>query len=294
MRDRQDSRAQPDLAGSATASSGSPYASPLANRYTTLDLSVLDEEERRRFLGGAGGDLPPGASDAALAWELLYRLEPALYDRLVSAEALHPAILDWLPRQLDRVLEVGAGSGRLTLQLAGRCRELVAVEPAAPMRRLLEHKLEDRGRQERVRVVRGFFDSIPVGDDWADLVVACSSLTPDPAHGGDPGLREMERCCRPGGRIVVIWPNHLDWLASRGYAYRSFPGRMHMRFDSLEDAVALAEIFYPHAAADIRRLGNRDVPYEVLGIQPPRDVAYKDKACTGSRSHRPSTARQQT
>ena len=48
-----------------------------------------------------GGSFPEGTAirklDLALAWELLYRLEPELYDRLVSAERLHPDVLGWLP-----------------------------------------------------------------------------------------------------------------------------------------------------------------------------------------------------
>ena len=45
----------------------------------------------------------------SLAWELLYRLEPGLYERLANAERLHPDIMDWLPRCADRIVEVGAG-----------------------------------------------------------------------------------------------------------------------------------------------------------------------------------------
>ena len=67
-----------------------------------------------------------------LAWELLYRLEPELYDRLARAERIHPGVLGWLPQGIDRIVEVGAGTGRLTLELLGRAREIVAIEPAAP------------------------------------------------------------------------------------------------------------------------------------------------------------------
>ena len=245
--------------------------SSLSGRYTDADLAVFDEEERRRFLA-------PGAlSESGLAWELLYRLEPELYDRLIGAEALHPGILDWLPQRPGRVLEVAAGTGRLTLHLARRCSELIAVEPAAALRALLERKLRAAGCAERVRVVRGFFDALPVDEGWADLVVACSALTPQPAHGGDEGLTEMERCAAPGGRVVIVWPADVRWLARRGYRHRTFPGEMHMAFPSLDDALALAEIFYPDAVPEIRRRGEVDVPYDVLGMKPPRDLAYRVK-----------------
>jgi hypothetical protein len=88
----------------------------------------------------------------------------------------------------------------------------------------------------------------------------------------------MERVCRPGGSVVIVWPNHLDWLASRGYQYASFEGEMFVEFASHDEAAELAEIFYPSAAAEVSRLGERRVPYELLGINPPRDLAFKEIA----------------
>jgi hypothetical protein len=41
------------------------------------------------------------------------------------------------------------------------------------------------------------------------------------------------------------------------------------------EAVELAGIFYPQAADEIRRRGSRMVPFEVIGINPPRDLAFK-------------------
>jgi SAM-dependent methyltransferase len=233
---------------------------------------VFTREEARRFVPRGDGD---PRHDVVLAWELLYRLEPELYDRLASAERLHPGVVGWLPRDVDRIAEVGAGTGRLTMELIEHGQHVVAVEPALPMRRILRRKLAEAGHGDRVRVVRGFFDQLPLPDDSAGLVVACSAFTPSPGHGGEAGLAEMERVCRPGGWVVIIWPNHLGWLAARGYRHVSFPGPMSVEFGSCDEAVELAEIFYPKAAAEVRRRGRRNVPFEVLGINPPRDLACK-------------------
>ncbi len=244
----------------------------LRRRYTAADLGVFTPEEARRFVPRGNGD---PRSDVALAWELLYRLEPELYDRLASAERLHPGVVDWLPCDVPRIAEVGAGTGRLTMELIGRGQQVVAVEPALPLRQILIRKLAAAGHGDRARVVHGFFDQLPLPGDSADLVVACSAFTPSAGHGGEAGLAEMERVCRPGGCVAIIWPNHLSWLAARGYQHVSFPGPMSVEFGSYADAVELAEIFYPKGADSVRRRGERRVPFEVLGINPPRDLAFK-------------------
>jgi len=242
------------------------------SRYTTADLRVFTSEEASRFNPQGDGD---PRNDVVLAWELLYRLEPELYDRLARVERLHPGVADWLPRDVNRIAEVGAGTGRLTMELAERGRHVVAVEPALPLRRILRRKLAAAGYGDRVRVIHGFFDQLPLPADFADLVVACSAFTPSPGHGGEAGLAEMERVCGPGGCVAIIWPNHLGWLTARGYRHVSFPGPMSVEFGSHEEAVELAEIFYPKAAGEIRRHGWRKVPFEVLGINPPHDLAFK-------------------
>lgn len=244
----------------------------MRTRYTIADLDVLSEEEARRFVRGEGGD---PRTDIPLAWELLYRREPELYDRLVTAERLHPAVVRWLPEGVDRIVEVAAGTGRLTLELVHRAREVVAIEPAAQFREILSHKLRRADHGDRARVTGGFFDDLPLPSDSADVVVVCSAFTPEPRHGGDAGLAELERVCRPDGCVVIVWPHNVGWLAARGYRYVSFAGDMFVEFASREEAAELTEIFYPTAAAEVRRSGRRRVPFRALGIDPPRDLAFK-------------------
>ncbi len=253
---------------------------PLLERYSREDLAAISADDRRHLLIDSSVD---AQRDPGLAWELLYRLEPELYDRLVVAERLHSNILRWLPSHVERIVEVGAGSGRLTLELVSRCHELTAIEPAAPLREILARKLERHGaigaasghQPAQVRVIGGFLDALPVADRSAELVVACSVLTPEQSHGGNRGLAEMERVCAAQGMVVIVWPNHPEWLSAHGYRYLSFAGAMSMEFASLDEAIELARIFYPRAIDEIRRRGDRRVPYELLGVNPPRDLAYK-------------------
>ncbi len=77
----------------------------LRSRYTAADLVVLTRGEMRRFAPDEGAD---PQTDITLAWELLYRLEPELYERMARAERLHPGVIEWLPHHADRIVEVGA------------------------------------------------------------------------------------------------------------------------------------------------------------------------------------------
>lgn len=257
----------------------------LIRHFRPDDLSVFTKEEAARFLAGIDPealcrlhDDPDawGEVGQAVAWELLYRLEPELYERLTAGENLHPAILDWLPDRIRTAVEVGAGAGRLTIRLAPRCRELVAVEPASPLAARLESNLARMGLSS-VRVVKGFFDSIPLPDDWAELVIACSAFTTEPAHGGESGLAEMERVCADEGVIVIVWPGDTGWMTEHGFETLTFPGDLAHKFQSLEEAVEMAYLFYPEAVPEILRRGAEEVPYEVLGIPAPRTLSWKKK-----------------
>jgi hypothetical protein len=74
---------------------------------------------------------------------------------------------------------------------------------------------------------------------------------------------------------VIVWPNEVRWLRAHGYRYVRFDGEMFVEFASHAEAAEVVEIFYPSAIAEVRRRRWRRVPYDVLGNNPPRDLAFK-------------------
>ncbi len=102
----------------------------------------------------------------------------------------HPALLSALrPLTGRRVLDVGAGDGRLARALRGAGAHVVAVDPDPDMAGLTVGLPE-----------------LPFEDGAFDLVVAAFVVN----HLDDPraGVAEMARVTAPGGRVVAtIWPS---------------------------------------------------------------------------------------
>lgn len=106
-------------------------------------------------------------------------------------------------------------------------------------------------------------------------------LYSEPEQGGEAGLAELKRVTKAGGKIVIIWPRKEDyhWLVERGFQYVSLPlqREMYVHFRSLESALRCARIFYARNKAVLRYLlkkQNPEVPFSVLGLNPPRDYCW--------------------
>jgi SAM-dependent methyltransferase len=102
-----------------------------------------------------------------------------------------------------RVVDVGAGTGKLTRQLVAAGLDVVAVEPSGQMLDELRRVL--RG----VEAHEASAESIPLPDGAADAVVCAQSF-----HWFDAerALPELARVLRSGGTLGLIW-NVLDAAA---------------------------------------------------------------------------------
>ena len=112
---------------------------------------------------------------------------PEAVDRLISELAVGPR---------SRVLDLAAGTGKLTRQLVGTGAELVAVEPIAEMRAKLQAVLPD------VEAIDGTAEAIPLPNHSVDAVVVGQAF-----HWFD-GVRtvsEIRRVLRPEGALGLIW-----------------------------------------------------------------------------------------
>jgi len=219
-----------------------------------------------------------------LFWELTYWKMPNLYEELTEGEQLHPGIFQQLAQDVrgKLVLDVGAGSGRATIEcLRYGARLVYAVEPSPGLLHILEQKVVSQHVHGRIVLCQGRFDQVPLKDDSVDLSLSCSAFTSEPEQGGEAGLAELKRVTKAGGKIVIIWPRKEDyhWLVERGFQYVSLPlqREMYVHFRSLESALRCARIFYARNNAVLRYLlkkQNPEVPFSVLGLNPPRDYCW--------------------
>jgi len=224
-----------------------------------------------------------------LFWELTYWKTPDLYDELTEGEQLHPGIFQQLePDLCDKlVLDAGAGCGRASFECVHHgARMVYAVEPSPGLLHILERKLASQVSASgldtgRVIPLSGCFDHLPLQDHSVDLALSCSAFTAAPEQGGEPGLAELKRVTRPGGKIVLIWPRIQDyyWLGTHGFTYVALPlqQEMYVHFRSLESALKCVHRFYAHNEAVVRYILTQrspEIPFSVLGINPPCDYCW--------------------
>jgi ubiquinone/menaquinone biosynthesis C-methylase UbiE len=102
----------------------------------------------------------------------------------------------------EHVLDVGAGTGLLTLPAAARAARVTAVDISPAMCARLSRVLAERG-VGNVAVVVGDATRLPLPDASVDLAVSnyCLHHLDDP--GKERALGELARVLRAGGRLVI-------------------------------------------------------------------------------------------
>ena len=109
-----------------------------------------------------------------------------------------------------RVIDLGAGTGKLTRLLVPTGADVVAVEPVAGMRVQLAAALPG------VEVLDGTAEALPLPDHAADAVTVAQAF-----HWFDPpvALSQIRRVLQPGGHLFLIWnmrDRSHDWVRDFG------------------------------------------------------------------------------
>jgi SAM-dependent methyltransferase len=111
----------------------------------------------------------------------------------------------WLAQRLDlrsgrTVLDIAAGTGKLTRVLAATGATVVAVEPVAGMRERLAASLPD------VELLDGVAERIPLADASVDVAAVGQAFH---WFDGDRALAEIHRVTRRASRLAVVYNRRL-------------------------------------------------------------------------------------
>jgi SAM-dependent methyltransferase len=155
------------------------------------------------------------------------------------------------------VIDLAAGTGKLTRVLAGLGYDVTAVEPLAGMREQLE------AAAPGIPVLEGTAEAIPAADASADAVLVAQAF-----HWFDApaALDEIARVLRPGGVLGMLWnlrDDSVDWMQPLNRLLRRPGDLVSMSRDlAREEAEG-----HPHFSGIERREFPNPLPYtpELLG-----------------------------
>ena len=197
----------------------------------------------------------------------IYQTDGDRYEALISREDYQGNI----PRAIDEiisvdgldVLDLGAGTGRLTLLLAPRAKSIHAFDASEEMLRVCRERLIASGLSNW-QVDVADHRQLSVKDHSSDLVVSgwsVSYLAVWSQENGqaelDKWLNEMKRVLRKDGTIILLESlgtgneepvrlEHVEstyqWLDTNGFENKWM--RTDYKFESVEEAIELSRFFF--------------------------------------------------
>jgi ubiquinone/menaquinone biosynthesis C-methylase UbiE len=205
-------------------------------------------------------------------FERIYNSEAARYDLLVSREDYQGNILKALqeirPLINLEIIELGAGTGRLTRLLAPLVKHILVTD-ISPHMLDMACKRQEIGRCYYAVAENG---RLPVADNSADLAIAGWSIghqtgwhPDDWPQRVDRVVTEMKRVLRPGGTAVILetlgtgrenpqppTPALADYYARLEtlHDFRQKWIRTDYRYQSVDEAETLTRFFFGAKLAD--------------------------------------------
>lgn len=140
-------------------------------------------------------------------WPRMYTEFSGIYDRFAEREwrssGVFSTIDDIVGLDDSVVADIGAGTGRSTLEFATYARRVIAMEPAGAMWRLAVRNVRHEG-VTNVAILQASVEGIPLAQSSVDIA-ACVMSVPLVALGhARVIIDQIARTVRPGGFIVKV------------------------------------------------------------------------------------------
>ncbi|WP_314590169.1 class I SAM-dependent methyltransferase [Paenibacillus terrigena] len=236
-----------DVQGAGSLRSTEVYALPVAERYDAL----ITKEDRAKNIDYFLGNVCAGAG-----------------------------------KDLD-VLDLGAGTGRLSCIIAPHVRSITALDASEGMLKRAEAKLAGTGLQHIRVQVADLRERLPLEDQSVDLVMAgwsicylASESNPQQELHLKQLMQEIRRVLRPQGKVMILetlgtghaQPEAPDFLANymrvleKEYRLTKTILDTSFAFDSVQQAALLCRDFFGYSVGDLIDRDNSPIVQSWTGI----------------------------
>ncbi|MEF7439945.1 class I SAM-dependent methyltransferase [Paenibacillus lautus] len=202
----------------------------------------------------------------------IYDKQAQAYEAMVSRQPdLSELIHRVRPYEGLDVLDLGAGSGRLSMLLAADARSLICTDISQPMLDILDAKCSEAFDSRNWTTMVADHRNLPVASSSVDLIVSGWSISylADSSHGEwrenlELVMAELHRVLRPGGTILILetmgtgteTPNPPDFLTGyyaqleQQYGFSHQWIRTDYVFDTVEEALLNTGFFFGEELTD--------------------------------------------
>ncbi|QDS36102.1 class I SAM-dependent methyltransferase [Brevibacillus brevis] len=197
--------------------------------------------------------------------EQIYKNQAEQYDLMISRQPSLLAVIEEItPIKGQDVIDLGAGSGRLTSVLAPHAKSILALDASAAMLEVNAQQLT-QARLTNWKTNVADHRELPAKDNCADVIVAgwtvcylTSSEVPNNELHLEKIIQEMKRVLRPGGTIVIMetmgtgyeTPHPPEFLTQyyslleNKYGFSHKWIRLDYQFKDIEEAEQLSRFFF--------------------------------------------------
>ncbi|WP_331281329.1 class I SAM-dependent methyltransferase [Paenibacillus sp. UNC451MF] len=202
--------------------------------------------------------------------DAIYQQEADKYHLMISKQKpLLSTIEELVGLEGLDILDLGAGSGRFTVELASKAKSIVALDHSEAMLKIAANRLQEEG-YTHWRTVVADHRSLPLEDHSVDFIIAgwtvcylTNADVPDALDNLRLIIAEMKRVLRPNGMILIFetmgtgeeQPNPPEFLKTyyaalvQDYGFHHKWIRTDYTFDNIQQAEQITRFFFGESTA---------------------------------------------